>query len=129
MHKSRHHSGEPGRDGQARNHYRTFRLTQAEAAGLDSDAEATGLSVSQLVRLRVNGQPPPVAAAPLANHELAWQLSKTTGNFNQFVQHLNEARASGQYPVIQLGKGIDLVMKVDQNVRLLRADLVGASQK
>ena len=129
MHKSKFHSGEPGRNGQVRDCYQTFRLTESEAAELAEHAGATGLSVSQLVRERVLGKPPPVAAAPLANHELAWQLSKTNGNFNQFVQHLNEARASGQYPVIDLEKGIDLVMKVDQNVKTLRADLTGAAQK
>lgn len=129
MHKSKHHSGEPGRDGQARDCYQTFRLTENEGAELAKHAGQCGRSVSQLVRLRVLGQPPPLAAAPLANHELAWQLSKTTGNFNQFVTHLNEARASGQHPVIDLDKGIDLVLNVDQNVRLLRADLIGASRK
>ena len=129
MHKSKHHSGEPGKGGQARDRYCTFRLTQAEAAELDSAAEATGLSVSQLVRRRALGLPAPLAAAPLANHQLASELSKTNANLNQFVQHLNEARASGQHPVIDLAKGIDLVVKIDGNVRLLRADLIGASQK
>ena len=129
MHKSKHHSGEPGRNGQVRDRYKTFRLTEFEAAELAEHAGQCGRSESQLVRLRVTGQPPPLAAAPLVNHNLASELSKTTGNFNQFVQHLNEARASGQHPVIDLDKGIDLVLNVDQNVRLLRADLIGASQK
>ena len=105
------------------------RLTELEAAELAEHAGQCGRSVSHLVRLRVLDQPPPTAAAPLANHELASELSKTNGNFNQFVQHLNESRAAGKHLVIDLDEGIDLVVKVDENVRLLRADLVGASQE
>ena len=129
MHKSKQHSGEPGRDGQARSHYCTFRLSEMEASELAEHAGHCGRSVSHLVRLRVLGHPPPLAAAPLANHALASELSKTNANLNQFVQHLNEVRATGKYPVIDLEDGINLVVKVDGNVRLLRADLVGASQK
>ena len=129
MHKSKQHSGEPGKEGQARDQYQTFRLTKLEAAELAEHAELSGHSVSQVVRIRVLGHPPPLAAAPLANHALASELSKTNANLNQFVQHLNEARATGKYPVIDLEDGINLVVKVDGNVRLLRADLVGASQK
>ena len=129
MHKSKFHSGEPGKDGLARDRYCTFRLTETEAAELAEHASQCGRSVSQLVRLRVLCQPPPLAAAPLANHVLASELSKTNANLNQFVGHLNETRAAGKHPLIDLDEGIDLVVKVDGYVRLLRSDLIGASQK
>ena len=126
MHKSRHHSGEPGRDGQARDRYCTFRLSESEAAELAEHAGASSRSVSQLVRLRVLGQPPPLAAAPAANREMYSALARTAANFNQFVHCLNEARGRGEHPVLAIKEAIDLVSEVDKNLSALRADLIGA---
>ena len=129
MHKSKFHSGEPGKDGQARDRYQTFRLTESESAELAEHAGQCGRSVSQLVRLRVLGQPPPVAAAPAANREMYTELAGSASNLNQFMHRINEARARGEHHVFDLDKGTDLVQEVNKNVTALRAELIGAAQK
>ena len=129
MHKSKHHSGEPGRDGQARDRYCTFRLREMEATELADHAAASGRSVSQLVRLRVIGQPPPVAAAPLANRKMYEDLARTTANLNQLCHHLNEAAARGLPEVLQLVEVKTLLVGVMKRVSALRADLLGVGQK
>ena len=128
MHKSKFHSGEAGRDGQVRDRYCTFRLTDLEAVELAEHAESSGRSVSQLVRLRVTGQPPPVAAAPLANRQMYEDLARTTANLNQLCHHLNDASARGLPEVLELVEVKTLVVDVLTKVNTLRADLIGASQ-
>ena len=132
MHKSKHHSGEPGRDGQARDRYQTFRLTELEAAELAEHAGQCGRSVSQLVRLRVLGQPPPTAAAPLANLEMYAGLSPTASNLNQIAHHFNEAEARGEPGLTNMDEVRDVkstVMQLAGQLAELRADLIGASHK
>ena len=132
MHKSKHHSGEPGRDGQVRNCYQTFRLTELEATELAQHAESTGRSVSQLVRLRVNGQPPPVAAAPAANREMYAGLAPTTSNLNQLVHAFNESMARGEPGLKNMEEVREVkrtVVDLAEQLAELRADLIGASQK
>ena len=132
MHKSKHHSGEPGRDGQARDRYQTFRLTELEAAELAEHASQCGRSVSQLVRLRVLGQPAPLAAAPLANWEMYSGLSPTTSNLNQIAHAFNESMARGESGLTNMEEVREVkstVEKLGFQLAELRADLIGASQK
>ena len=129
MHKSKFRSGEPGRDGQARDRYCTFRLTELEAEELAEHAESTGRSVSQLVRLRVTGQPPPLAAAPAANLKMYDELAGTASNLNQLCHHLNQAEVHGQPEILDLVEVKTLVVDVLAKVNTLRAELIGASQK
>ena len=132
MHKSKHHSGEPGKNGQARDRYCTFRLSELEAAEFVEHASLCGRSVSELVRLRVLDKPPPVAAAPLANREMYTGLSPTTSNLNQIAHHFNEAEARGGPGLTSMEEVHEVKSTVVQlRVQLaeLRADLIGASQK
>ena len=132
MHKSKHHSGEPGRDGQVRNCYQTFRLTELEATELAQHAESTGRSVSQMVRIRVLGKPPPLAAAPAANREMYAGLAPTTSNLNQIAHAFNESIARGEpglTNMIEVDSVKKLVLELGVQVAELRADLIGASQK
>ena len=127
MHKSKHHfaDGEAG----SRNRYQTFRLTESEAGELVEHARTSGHSVSQLVRLRVLGQPAPVAAAPELNRAAYAELARTAGNLNQLAHHLNVVRVAGKSEIIDLVQVKTLVQKALFEVSALRADLLGALNK
>ena len=131
MHKSKLHSGEPGRLGQARDQYQTFRLTEFESAELAEHAASCGLSVSRLVGLRALNKPAPRAAAPLANREMYSGLAPTTSNLNQLAHHFNEAEARGEPGLTDMGEVArvkKLVLELGVQVAELRADLIGTSQ-
>ena len=125
MHKSKLHSGEAGRDSQARDHFHTSRLTKSESAELAEHAAAAGLSVSQLVRKRALGQPAPQAAAPPANLKMYDELAGTASNLNQLTHHLNQVQVAGQAQVIDLAATRALLQKLLFEVAQLRADLLG----
>ena len=127
MHKSKHHfaDGEAG----SRNRYQTFRLTESEAGELVEHARSSGHSVSQLVRLRVLGQPAPVAAAPELNRAAYEELARTAANLNQLAHHLNEVRVASAAEIIDLVQVKALVQKALAEVADLRAELLGTSKK
>ena len=132
MHKSKRHSGEPGRDGRVRDRYQTFRLTALEATELADHAQATGLSVSQLVCQRALNRPPPLAAAPAANWEMYLGLTPTASNLNQLAHQFNLAEARNEPGLTDMGevKEVkDQIVKLAGQVAELRADLIGASKK
>jgi hypothetical protein len=107
--------------------FHTVRVTPLEAAELVEHAEATGLSVSALMRARVLGHPTPKGAAPPLNLQAWRELAPTTANFNQISHTLNLAAKSGEPCAVTLDEVMAAVIEVGGAVKKLRLGLLGAT--
>ena len=127
MHESKIHCEEP--DSESLTWHHTFRSTEAEGCRLKEHARQAGISVSALTRRRVHGHPPPTSAAPALNREAYVELARSAANLNQLTHHLNQVQVAGQSDVIELAAVRALVQKLLFEVAVLRAKLIGASEK
>ena len=129
MHDSKRHCQEAENDSDSLTSYQTYRTTPAAAAELKAHAHQAGLSISALTRLRLAGHPPPTAAAPALNREAYVELARSAANLNQLTHHLNLVQVAGQSEVIELAAVRSLLQKLLFEVAVLRAKLIGASEK
>lgn len=127
MHDSKRHCQQP--EFESLSCYQTYRSTPGEAARLKEHARLAGISVSELTRRRVHGHSEPKAAAPAVNLELYGALKHTTDNFNQLTKNSNLQVLTGQQMVVDFAICMALLKKMDVQVAVLRADLIGAAKK
>ena len=107
--------------------FHTVRVTPAEAAELVEHAEATGLSVSALIRNRVLGHPMPKGAAPAINLAARRELSSTAANLNQITHRLNLAVLSTEPSGVTLDQVMTAVTETSEKVKKVRLGLLGAT--
>lgn len=107
--------------------FHTVRVTPDEAAELVAHAEATGLSVSALMRSRVLGHPIPKGAAPAVNLAAWRELAPTTSNLNHIAYRLNLASKSTEPSGVTLDQVMAALTEVGGAVKKLRLELIGAT--
>ena len=107
--------------------FHTTRFAPHEAADVVSDADACGISISALIRLRVLNQPPPKAAAPAINRAAYSTLGNTGNNLNQLTHLFNSAALTGEAPPTN-EKVLEILAKVFDAVKSARLQLLGADK-
>ncbi len=114
-------------DSENRTQWKTVRFTHEEAAEVESHAGLCGLSASALIRRRTLGQQLPKGSAPELNRQAWKELSHLAGNFNQLARHANEQKIKDGAAVLDLIQVKQLLIKMDEQVQLLRLDLLGGA--
>lgn len=107
--------------------FHTVRFAPDEAAELVAHAQATGLSVSALIRARVLGHPTPRGAAPAVNLAAWRELASTASNLNQLAHRLNASALAGEPAEISLDQVKALLSDLAEKVKKVRLELIGAS--
>lgn len=114
-------------EGENRTVFHTVRLTESEAEEVVAHAEASGLSISALIRYRLLGRPLPMGSAPAINL-VAWRdLAPLTSNLNQMTVHANHQRLTDSISILDLVQVKSLLAKLSDQVQKIRILLIGAN--
>lgn len=81
----------------------TFRIDEQEQEKLKSDANETGISVSEYIRKRINEKPIVKVYQP---RELLRHINGIGNNINQIAKHANMNAAVNPYDIQQIKKDI-----------------------
>lgn len=107
--------------------FHTTRFAPDEAEGVVADADACGISISALIRLRVLNQAPPKAVAPAINRDAYSLLGNTGNNLNQLTHYFNLSVQTGDAPP-GTGEVLRQLAEVSDAVKNVRFLLIGAGK-
>ena len=104
------------------------RFTETEDSRLKREADAAGISVSQLVRLRAIGKEEelschhttaPKVIVHSADPELLRQIAKIGGNINQIARHLNRLNVAGELTSAEFLDALTTLKALENDLSLL----------